>query len=99
MGSRTSFSVSQQLRLELSVKSIFLIFQPSTSYSFNNEGRPERPSSDESVILAAAAVVAREKGSSDRGGYNSSLKNQVDSICLLISRVVNINQDFFNQQY
>ena len=51
-----------------------------SNYPFNNESRPERPSSDEAVILAAAAVVAREKGS-DRG-YNphSSLKNQVDSI-------------------
>jgi hypothetical protein len=44
------------------------------------------------VILAAAAVVAREKGS-DRG-YNphSSLKNQVDSICVLISRVVDFDE-------
>jgi hypothetical protein len=51
------------------------------------------------VILAAAAVVAREKGS-DRG-YNphSSLKNQVDSIVVLINRVVEMYQDFFNQKY
>ena len=50
------------------------------------------------MILAAAAVVAREKGS-DRG-YNphSSLKNQVDSICVLISRVVKFNEHFLNQQ-
>ena len=51
------------------------------------------------MILAAAAVVAREKGS-DRG-YNphSSLKNQVDSIFVFINRVVDIDQDFFNRQY
>ena len=48
------------------------------------------------MILAAAAVVAREKGS-DRG-YNphSSLKNQVDSIFVFINRVVDIDQDFFH---
>ena len=39
------------------------------------ETRPERPSSDETVILAAAAVVAREKGISMEA--SSLLKNQV----------------------
>ena len=53
-------------------------FQPLVSnYPFNNESRPERPSSDEAVILAAAAVVAREKAGVAGGYPHSSLKNQV----------------------
>ena len=48
-----------------------------SNYPFNNESRPERPSSDEAVILAAAAVVAREKAGVAAGYPHSSLKNQV----------------------
>ena len=50
-----------------------------SNYPFNNESRPERPSSDEAVILAAAAVVAREKAGVAGGYPHSSLKNQVYS--------------------